>query len=86
MSEKHTFSLDERQRAVITGVKDVCSFDENEIVLRLEDSDMVIGGQELHVGRLLLEEGRLDVRGKVDRIAYEVPGPARRLFGFWKKQ
>ena len=86
MPEKHTFSLGERRRAIITGVKDVCSFDENEIILRLEDSDMVIGGQELHVGRLLLEDGRLDVQGRVDSIVYEAPGPARKLFAIWKKK
>ena len=86
MPEKHAFSLDDRRRAIITGVKDVSSFDEKEIVLRLEDSDMVIMGQELHVGRLLLEEGRLDIQGRIDSIVYEAPGPGRRLFSFLKKQ
>lgn len=86
MPEKHTLSLEERRRATITGVTDVCSFDENEIVLRLEDGNMVIGGEELHVGRLLLEEGRLEVRGRVDSVSYEAPGTARKILTFWKKQ
>lgn len=86
MSEKHTFSLDARRQAVITGVKDVCSFDEHEIVLRLEETDMVITGEELHVGRLLLEEGRLDIQGCVDSVVYETLSPARKLLSFWKKK
>ena len=85
MPEKHTFTMTERRQAVITGVSDVCSFHENEIILRVEGGDMVIGGEGLHVGRLLLEEGRLDVQGRIDSVVYEAPRVVRRLLSFGKK-
>ena len=85
MPEKHTLSMNERRQAIITGVADVCSFHENEIVLRVEGGEMVIGGEGLHVGKLLLEEGRLDVEGRIDSVVYESPRVIRRLFGFVRK-
>ena len=85
MPEKHAFRLDERRHAVITGVTDVSSFDENEIVLRVEGSQLVIGGEGLHVGRLLLEEGRVDVEGRIDSLAYEPSKSPAVRFGLFKK-
>ena len=85
MPEKHTLNMSERRHAVITGVADVSSFHENEIVLRVDGGEMVIGGEGLHVGKLLLEEGRLDVEGRIDSVVYEAPRTVRRLFGAFKK-
>lgn len=82
---KHSLLLDQRSRAVITGVTDVSSFHETEIVLKIPDGVMVIGGQGLHVGRLSLEEGKLDVEGHVDSIVYEAPHVMGRLFRFGRK-
>ncbi len=82
---KHTVMLDARSRAVITGVTDVSSFHETEIVLRVQDGLMVIGGEGLHIGRLSLEEGKLDVAGHVDSIIYEAPHAVKRLFRWPKK-
>ena len=71
--EFHTFHLEQRRKAVITGITDICSFHENEIVLRLRDSQMVLSGHELHLGKLLLDEGRVDVEGQIDGVVYEMP-------------
>lgn len=69
----HSFHLEGRKRAQITGVSDVLSFHENEIVLKVESGLMILGGEELHIGKLLLDEGRLDVVGQVDSVVYEAP-------------
>lgn len=81
----HTLMLDKRSHAVITGVMDVSSFHETEIVLKVDGGVMVIGGQGLHVGKLLLEEGRLDVEGRIDSVVYEAPRSPGRAFAFWKR-
>ena len=81
----HKLMLDQRRHAVITGVNDVCSFHENEIVLKVDTGVMVITGEGLHVGKLVLEEGKLDVEGRVDGVHYEQPHSAGRLFRFGKR-
>ena len=81
---EHNLSLERRKRATITGVSDVCSFHETEIVLRLDSGLMYLSGEGLHIARLLLEEGKLDVDGQIDSIVYEQPKKAvKRLFQ-WK--
>jgi len=82
---KHSLTLDQRRQAVVTGVSDVCSFHENEIVLKVDSGVMVITGENLHVGRLLLEEGRVDIQGQVDGIQYEAPHAVSRLFRFGRR-
>ena len=77
----HSLQIDRRRRACVTGVSDVCSYHENEIVLRLESGLMILTGQNLHIGRLLLEEGKLDVDGMIDGINYENPSKRLGFFG-----
>jgi len=81
----HNVTINQRKHAVITGVNDVCSFHENEIVLKVDSGVMIITGEGLHVGKLLLEEGRLDVEGKLDGVHYEQPHSVSRLFRFGKR-
>ena len=60
----HRLVLSDRHTGSVTGVNDVVSFDENEIVL---DTDM---GLLTHVKRLTLEKGELDLEGQVDSLNY----------------
>jgi len=75
----HTVQLDRRKHAVITGVMDVSSFHETEIILKIENATMVISGEGLHIGKLLIDDGRLDVEGQIDSVVYEKP----RTFSQW---
>lgn len=81
----HRVTMDQRRHVIITGVNDVCSFHETEIVLKVDTGMMVIAGEGLHVGKLVLEEGRLDVEGRVDGLHYEQPHSVSRLFRFGKR-
>ena len=60
----HSLMLENRQNGRITGVKDIKSFDEKEILL------FVIKGEQLHVKQLDLEKGEVDLEGKVDSLTY----------------
>ncbi len=71
----------------MTGVQDVSSFHENEIVLKVDSGEMVLTGQNLHIARLLLEDGQLSIDGRVDGVQYQSAAKAdgkagwlRRLF------
>jgi sporulation protein YabP len=54
----------------LTGVVDVLSFDLNEIILETDQGMLMIKGSELHVNRLTLEKGEVDIDGKVDSFTY----------------
>lgn len=88
LKTNHTLAVDRRKHASITGVTDVCSFHENEIVLKIDSGLMILGGENLHIAKLLLEDGRLDVDGHVDSVIYEAPRKqAKHLFTWkWKKK
>ena len=54
----------------MTGIRDVKSFDEQELVLETEAGMLLIKGEGLHVGRLTLEKGELDIEGRIDSLTY----------------
>ena len=66
----HSLTLDNRQGGRITGVRDVNSFDEKEILLFTDAGKLVIKGEQLHVKQLDLEKGEVDLEGKVDSLTY----------------
>lgn len=66
----HKLTLDNRKEASVTGVKDVISFDEKEILLQTEDGRLQIRGSQLHVKGLDLEKGEAALAGHVDSLVY----------------
>lgn len=66
----HKVSLLNRSLGVITGVRDVVSFDLNEIILDTERGLLMIKGTNLHVKRLLVEKGEVEIDGKVESFLY----------------
>ena len=69
-NKRHQISLNDRREAKITGVKDVRSFDDHEIILETDLGILMIRGHELHMGRLTLEKGEADIAGQVDSMVY----------------
>ena len=51
----HKIALTNRRSCSINGVKDVLSFDVQEILLETEQGMLMIKGSDLHVNRLSLE-------------------------------
>ena len=70
----HNLTMHSREMVSITGVKDVLSFDAGEVLLDTEQGILMIRGQELHVSRLTLEKGEVDVDGRVDSLTYSDTG------------
>ena len=54
----HKLTLQNRGSVMLTGVKDVVAFDENQVVLDTE------------LGLLTLEKGEADLEGQIDSLAY----------------
>ena len=78
-------TLDERARLTVTGVEEVMSFDEERIVMRTVLGELTVLGSGLHIGRLSLDTGELDVEGEVSELAFSERSAAgglwSRLFG-----
>ena len=66
----HKMTMTNRKSCTINGVNDVLSFDIHEILLETEQGMLMVTGTDLHVNRLSLEKGEVDLSGNIDSIAY----------------
>ena len=57
----HNVILENRERLSVSGVSEVISFDENQVVLVTSMGVMTVGGQQLHVEKLSLEMGEIEI-------------------------
>ncbi len=81
----HAITLENRQRAAITGVSDVLSFNEQEVVLVTDGGDITLIGEGMHIARLNLEDGQLVVEGDIAGIEYGLSPQQRRGGGLLSK-
>lgn len=69
-SRAHKINMTNRRTGSITGVSDVISFDIAEVLLETEMGMLQIKGADLHVNRLSLEKGEIDLEGRIDSLQY----------------
>jgi sporulation protein YabP len=72
--KQHQVQLQNRKSIVVTGVRDVLSFDAMEILLDTSQGMLLIRGDELHVNRLSLDKGEVDVDGHISSLSYADEG------------
>lgn len=84
-AKHHSLSLEGREKLSLSGVEDVSGFDENLVVLTTAQGELSVRGQSLHIERIDLESGTLELRGHIQELSYEEPartgGFLARLFG-----
>ena len=80
--QNHRLVINNRKTGTVTGVLDVLSFDLNEILLETEQGMLMVKGKnpekftqkekgtDMHVNRLNLEKGEVDLAGNIDNISY----------------
>ena len=51
------------------------SFDLGEVLLETQQGMLMVKGSDLHVNRLSLEKGEVDLSGNIDSIAYSDAQP-----------
>lgn len=75
-NKTHKITMTNRRMCLLTGVKDVLAFDIHEVLLETEQGMLTMKGDDLHVSRLSLDQGEVDVDGRVDSLVYsETTGP-----------
>ena len=78
----HSIHIDNRLRISVTGVVDVESFNEQEVLLITEAGPLNIVGSNMHLSKLNLEDGQICIEGELLALDYEPPEAERRgLFG-----
>ena len=80
--KRHSLNLDGRNRLNISGVEDVSGFDESLVVLSTAQGDLNIRGQELHIERIDLDVGELELHGHIQELSYDEPS---RSSSFWSR-
>lgn len=66
----HRLEIQNRQNGIVTGIQDVVSFDENQVILDTDMGLLTVKGKELHISRLTLEKGEVDIDGTIDSLVY----------------
>ena len=69
-TQGHKLVMNNRKTSMVTGVLDVLSFDLNEILLETDQGMLMVKGTDMHVNRLNLEKGEVDLSGNIDSVAY----------------
>ena len=76
-AREHALRMEGRRNLSISGVSDVESFDEREIVMQTGMGTLTVSGEQLSVSRLSVESGDVTVQGRIAELRYEDPAPAR---------
>ena len=82
--DTHVVNIDNRERVSVTEVMDVESFNEEIILLSLKNGGLIIKGENLHIQKLDLEEGRVLITGSISSAVYTAKKD-RQEKGFLKK-
>ncbi len=69
---KHRLELTGRKTLVMDGVTDVDTFNDGRILMKTNMGNLWVKGTDLQIRLLNLEEGRLEVEGKVNSLEYTV--------------
>ena len=67
----HNVIMENRRKISVSGVEDVMSFDEGEIVMGTAMGVLILHGRELRIEKLSLDSGDVVIEGSADRLEYE---------------
>ena len=82
----HKMMVDKRSNAMISGVDDVVSFDEKTVILETTLGLLTIKGEELKVNRLTVEQGEVELGGRMDSFVHtEGHGRSRQGESIWSR-
>ena len=69
----HRLSLENREEMEITGVMNVDSFDDEEVIMDTEQGLLAVRGENLNIKHLNLDQGEVKITGMILELAYSDP-------------
>jgi sporulation protein YabP len=75
--------LEDRRILNMSGVSDVDSFDDRVIIVFTELGELTVRGNDLHINKLSVETGELQLEGNISSLSYADEQP--KSSGFFSK-
>lgn len=69
-SLNHNITISDRKNIVITGVKKIESFDDEEFLMDTSMGYVIIKGEALEVIKLDTYQGNVSIKGKINQLSY----------------
>ena len=69
-SFNHGISISERKNIIITGVKKIESFDNEEFLMETNLRFLVVKGTEIEIIKLDTYQGNVSIKGRIDGLSY----------------
>lgn len=76
----HNVTMEERKRLSVTGVEEVESFDDGQVVMLTSGGTLIVKGSELNISKLNLDSGDVSIQGLVTELCYEEVAPSGSLW------
>ena len=70
ISTNHSISITERKNIMLTGVKKIDSFDDEEFLLETNMGYIVIKGKGLEIIKLDTNQGNVSIKGVLNSLSY----------------
>ena len=83
--KRHSLSLKNREKLSLDGVCEVLSFDEEAVLLKTALGRLTVEGENLHVTKLWLDCGEVNIEGKIRAIFYDEERDSSRI-GFFRRK
>lgn len=84
-SLNHSITINERKNIIITGVKKIDNFDENEFFMVTSMGNLTLKGEGLEIIKLDTYQGNVSIKGKVDSLVYQEEGVKEKENSLWGK-
>ena len=70
LTKFHNIIIENRKRIVISGIKDVESFNENEIIMLTHSGGLKLKGSGFEIGKVSTDSGEAEITGEVMSMHY----------------
>lgn len=71
MKRSNNIIMENRRTVSVSGVIDVESFDEQSIILNTDLGILTIAGDSLHINKLNVENGDMNIEGEIGALMYQ---------------
>ncbi len=72
--QNHNLIIENRESVTMSGVTEIGSFDEKAVVLYTDYGEVAITGSDLHMSKLSVDSGDVDVSGHIKSVTYSDSG------------
>ncbi|MBC8595324.1 sporulation protein YabP [Qingrenia yutianensis] len=69
----HNLIMENRAHLNVSGVEDVESFNDEEIILHTKMEVLIVTGSELKINKLSVDAGEVEIEGYIDCLRYAAP-------------